>query len=104
MADEQRILELIQESFDSLFRSGLLPQQLKVDSNTVLLGDGSPLESIAFVTFVADLEMRLDRELGETVYLILSDIHEFNPSKSSLTAGTLARYVAATAARGSHAG
>ena len=95
MIAEQRVLELIQESFDSLFRVGLIKEEMKVSDDTVLLGTNSSLESIAFVTFVANLEDRLDRENGEPIYLILSDIHDFNPSKSALSAGTLAQYVAA---------
>ncbi len=95
MIGEQRVLELIQESFDGLYRVGLIKNETKVDDRTILLGNGATLESIAFVTFVADLEDRLDRENGQPVYLVLSEIHEFNPSKSSLAAGTLAQFIAA---------
>jgi len=99
MIGEQRVLELIQESFDSLYRVGLTKTEMKVDRTTVLLGNGATLESIAFVTFVADLEDRLDRENGEPIYLVLSEIHEFNPSKASLAAGTLAQFIAARTAQ-----
>ena len=90
----KRVLELLQESFDSIYRSGLVKDQTRVNDDTVLLGNGSTVDSIAFVTLVADFEDRLDRENGQPIYIVLSDIHNFNPSKSSLSAGTLAQYIA----------
>jgi acyl carrier protein len=97
MIVEQRVLELLQESFDSLHRAGLMKHETKVNGDTVLLGNGSTLDSIAFVTLVADFEDRIDRENGQPIYIVLTDIHEFNPSKSSLSAGTLAQYIATRA-------
>lgn len=88
------VMELIQESFDSLFNVKLINKPVEVDDNTVLLGDGSTLESIAFVTLVTDLEDRLERANGQPVFVILNDIHEWNQNKSALTAGALSRYIA----------
>ncbi len=99
MIGEQRVLDLIQESFDSLYRVDLIKNEMKVDGTTALLGNGTALESIVFVTFVADLEDRLDRENGRPIYLVLSEIHEFNPAKASLSAGTLAQYIATRTAQ-----
>jgi len=87
-------LELIQKSCDSLQRVGLLEKEITIQDSTVLLGSGSPLDSIAFVTFVTELEDRLNRLEGqEDLFLVLKDIHEFNTADSSLTAGVLARYL-----------
>ena len=61
--------------------------------DTVLLGTGSALDSVAFVTFVADLEERLARETGLELYVVLDDIHEFNANAPSLSADALARYI-----------
>lgn len=97
MIQEQRVLDLLQESFDSLHRTGLVKDPIRVDGDTVLLGGGSTVDSIAFVTLVADFEDRLDRENGTPIYIVLSEIHDFNPAKSSLSAGTLARYIATQA-------
>lgn len=99
MIAEQRVLELMQECFDSLYRTGLMKHETKVNGETVLLGNGSALDSIALVTLVADFEDRLTRENGEPIYIVLSEIHEFNPSKSSLSAGTLAHYIGTRAGK-----
>jgi hypothetical protein len=92
MITREHTLQLIQQSFDSLQRSGLLEQAIQVGDGTVLLGAGSPLDSIAFVTFITDLEDRLNRETGQELYLVLGDIHNFNLGNPHLSAGTLAQY------------
>jgi acyl carrier protein len=94
MLTHNSALELIQKSCDSLQRVGLLEKEITIQNSTVLLGSGSPLDSIAFVTFVTELEDRLNRSEGqEDLFLILKDIHEYNTDDSSLTAGVLASYL-----------
>lgn len=86
-------LKLIQDSLTSLRRVGLVEQDVAVNNETVLLGSGSPLDSIAFVTFITDLEDRLNRETNQELYLVLKDIHNFSAGTPHLSAGTLAQYV-----------
>jgi len=90
---EEHALQLIQDSLSSLRRAGLVEQEVQVRDETILLGAGSPLDSIAFVTFVTDLEDRLNRASDQELFLVLNDIHEFNPDSLFLSAGTLARYI-----------
>ena len=91
---EERVLAMIQETIDGLYKSALIPAAVKVNVDTVLLGTGSPLDSLAFVTFIADLEDRLTRESGREVSLVLSELHDFNTDVLYLSAGVVARYVA----------
>jgi len=93
MITYERALELIQNTLSSLHRVGLLDQEVLVRRDTVLLGSGSPLDSIAFVTFVTDLEERLSRETDQEAYLVLNEIHEFNVDNPVLSADTLAHYL-----------
>jgi hypothetical protein len=76
-----------------LLRAGLIEIDMTVTGDTVLLGAGSQLDSIAFVTFVTEMEDRLNRETGQELYLVLTDIHEFNMDSAQLSVDTLARYV-----------
>ena len=94
MLSEERALQLITDSIASLRRVGLIEEDLTVTGDTVLLGTGSVLDSIAFVTFVTDVEERLDRETNQELYLVLTDIHEFNTESANLSAAMLARYMA----------
>jgi hypothetical protein len=95
MLTHDSALQLIQTSCNSLQRAGLLEKEIRVQDATVLLGSGSPLDSIAFVTFVTELEDRLNRaeHQEEELFLVFKDIHEYNTDESSLTAGVLASYL-----------
>lgn len=89
--------QMIQDSFTSLHRSGMLEQDLVIGQNTVILGAGSPLDSLAFVTFITDIEDRMCSETGREIYLVLSEILEFNGDNPYLAAGKLADYIAYSA-------
>ena len=86
-------MALIRESVQGLRRAGLLDHDLVIDDATVLLGIGSELDSVAFVTLISDLEDRLTRETGEDQFLVLDELHEFNGDEPSLTVRTLAPYL-----------
>jgi hypothetical protein len=90
---EQRALELMQESLTGLRRAGMIDRDLTVDRDTPLLGSGSQLDSMAFVTFISDLEDRVARETGDEVFIVLDEVHEFNADTPYLAASTLAGYV-----------
>lgn len=84
---------LMLDSLTSLQRVGMLEGDVQLNSETSLLGGDSVLDSIAFVTYITDLEDRLSHETGREVYLVLNDIHEFSPDDSYLSADTLARHI-----------
>lgn len=91
--DEQRSLAIIQETIDGLHRSALITTPVEVTRETVLLGTGSPLDSLAFVTFIADLEDRLSQEMGREISFVLTDLHNFKADVPYLDAGTMSRYI-----------
>lgn len=93
MVSKEKAIQLMQNSVNSLQRIGMLEQEVNLNGGTVLLGTGSPLDSIALVTFVTDLEDRLSRETNQEVFLVFSDIHEFNADNPFLSVDTLARYI-----------
>lgn len=93
MVSKERALQLMQDSLSSLRRVGLLEQEVSLHGDTVLLGTGSPLDSIALVTFVTDLEDRLSRETNQEFYLVFNEIHEFNADNPFLSVDTLVQYI-----------
>lgn len=88
-----KALQLMQDSFDSMQRSGMLEETIIIVPATIILGTGSSLDSLGFVTFISDLEERVSVEVGAEHYLILTEIHEANADQAFLSAGVLADYI-----------
>mgnify|MGYP001448534580 FL=1 len=94
MVEKERALELIQESVEGLIRGGIIEKSFVVENGTVLLGMGSPLDSLGFVTFVTDLEERLiDETDNDDIYLTLDEIQGFNMDNPNLTVEIFVDYM-----------
>jgi hypothetical protein len=84
---------LIQDVVDSLHKTGLIDEAMPIRPETVLLGEGSPLDSIAFVTFVTEMEDRLSRQSGREVFISLEDIQALDIDNPRLDVSSFAEYV-----------
>jgi hypothetical protein len=89
----EQALSVMQEVFNGMKTSGMFNDDSKLDADTVILGVGSSFDSLGFVTFISDLEERVSDVAGDEIYLILTDIHEFNKDKTKLSASTLAVFI-----------
>ena len=92
----QKYIHIIQEVFDGLYMGGMIDRKIIIDDDTVILGAGTVLDSVAFVTLFMDLEDRLSEELGRDVFLLIDEIHDFNPLDDCLTVKVLQDYIVAT--------
>lgn len=86
-------LELIQESLNGLQRSRVLDSEVILRDDTVLLGSGSPLDSLAFVTLITELEDRLAGVTQRDIFLSFDQISAARPDLDHLSAATLADYI-----------
>jgi hypothetical protein len=93
MIEVNRSLILMQESFDSMYRSGTIQNEVVVSLNTVILGSDESLDSLGFVTFISDMEERISDEAGKECYIVLSEIQGLDANNSYLTTGALAQYI-----------
>ena len=91
--DHNSAIEMMQDCLDSLTRSGTINHSVELRPEAELLGSNALLDSIGFVTFVTDLEDRLQVKLNKECYLVLNEIADFNVNSPSLTIGTLAHYI-----------
>ena len=98
MYDQNSAFSMLQESLDSLARSGTINHIIKIQPTTQFLGSESMLDSMGFVTFITDIEDRMHAMLGKECYLVLNEIAQFNVNSPSLTAEVLARYIVKLAA------
>lgn len=90
---EEQSLAMIQGTLDGMHESGLLDNAVAIESSTVLMGTDSPLDSLAFVTFIGELEGRLNRETGKELSVVLSEVQKLNADPIHLSAGTMARFL-----------
>lgn len=84
---------MIQEIFDALYDGSMIDRKITISEDTVLIGPDTVLDSVAFVTLFMDLEERLSDELGEDIFLLIDEIHEFNPEDTYLTVKVLVDYM-----------
>ncbi len=76
MISEKRIKELIAESLEKVKEFDSSYKKMKIHDSTILLGDKSELESIAFTVFITQLEEKIEAEAGIDYSLDLSEILE----------------------------
>lgn len=93
MMTPESAISLIQESFDSLYQSGVITEDIIVDKNTPILGENSILDSIGFITLFTDIEDRISQNTGKEIYLVLDEITDFNINNPYLSAGIIANYL-----------
>ena len=98
MFDHNSAFNMLQESLDSLARTGTIEQTIKIQPLTQFLGPESELDSMGFVTFITDIEDRMQLKLDKECYLVINEIAQFNVNSPSLTADILARYMVKLAA------
>ena len=93
MISKDEALQLIKDSIESLYRSGTLTQHEKITPETILLGSGSFFDSVDFITFITDVEDRIQQKTDKEYYLVLNDIQKFNVDNPYLTVEILAQYI-----------
>lgn len=93
MKTPEQMLDLMAEAVAGLHRSGIISEDFPVAADTVLLGEGSRLDSMGFVTFIADIEDRLSSECDRDIAVVIFDIGNLNQNDPRITAGMLAQYL-----------
>jgi acyl carrier protein len=91
--EQQQLFQIVQDSMDSLFKSELIPGKIVITNETILLGRGSGIDSVAFITLFSEIEDRLSERSGKEVFIDFNELHNFNTEKSYLNAGTLIDYI-----------
>lgn len=86
------ILNMIQEVVDGLTAGGIIENEIRITENTVLIGKGAVLDSIAFVTFFMEVEERLTDMAQKEVYISIEDIVGLDEGKG-LTIERLISYI-----------
>lgn len=85
--------KLIINCIESLVRSGTIEMQSDIDDGTVLLGRDANFDSLGFITLITELEDRLEKVVGNEIYIVLDEIEEFNIDNPYLTVEALSKYI-----------
>ena len=85
--------QLIEEIVNNLLEADAINPIENFSDNSVLLGEGAVLDSISFITFITDVEDKIQEVTGKELYLVLSEIDNFNVDNPNLTADGLANYI-----------
>jgi len=93
MHNKNIIIKLMQDCMNNLFSSEMIAEKVIVEPGTPLFGNGSNLDSMAFVTFITDVEERITQITKEDLFIVLSDIEELFPNAPCLTADMFADYL-----------
>jgi len=83
--ERSEISQLISETLKGLFDTDIIAAPIEVTDSTVLIGDGAELDSMAFVTFFADLEQAISDKVGRAVFLSLDKITDFDAEDPKVT-------------------
>lgn len=93
MISERRAKELILKSLKNVKDSDPSYRELELNDNTIVLGNGGSLDSIAFTVFATDLEEKIEDETGKEYVLKVDEILAFQEGKSAIVVGEMARVV-----------
>ena len=92
----EHALAMMGDVLEGLRRSEMVAAGGPLGPGKVLIGPGAVLDSLGFVSFIAEMEDRLNRDRSEPVELILTEIWDFSSENPTLTAAILADYCAKT--------
>jgi acyl carrier protein len=91
--EQQEIFKVVQDSVDSLFRSELIRNKICLSNETILLGKGSELDSVSFITLFSEIEDRLSAITGIEIFIDFNKLHDFNKDKFQLNVVTLVDFI-----------
>jgi len=92
LARRERILELVIAAISELNQQRDPGDQVGMEDQALLYGQGGPLDSLGFVNFIADLEGRVETEFGQWINLADEELlaREESPFQNP---GALATYI-----------
>ena len=90
--DRNKILNLVLACANEINEERSIDDQIIIDENLLLLGDGSLLDSLAIVSIIVDIEAAISREFGRP--LLLTDNRARSQASSPfLNIRTLVDYI-----------
>ena len=74
------IKKILDKAIKKLKNENSLPKNIKINDQTLLTGDKSPFDSVAFVQFTSYIEFQVSKQKKKNFLLMLFEIPEINIS------------------------
>ena len=87
------IFTLIKNVLENLHETDVIAEPINVREDTLLIGDGAELDSMAFVSFFTELESAVSQLAERTVFLSLDKVTDFDSKDPKVTVSDIAQYV-----------
>ena len=84
LINKKKLFELALRSLKSAAKAAKVKVSINAEK-IVLLGDGSAIDSIAFVNFIVELEELILKETKKNIPIKIDKIHSINTGKKKLT-------------------
>lgn len=91
MINEDKIKAIIIECLNHVKSTEMVEDDFEVNENTILIGMGGNLDSVAFVAFATEVEEQIEDAIGREFILKLQEIHDLNEGKEALVVHDMAR-------------
>tara|TARA_Y100001970_G_C14164209_1_gene820314 strand:- start:228 stop:506 length:279 start_codon:yes stop_codon:yes gene_type:complete len=86
------IKKILDKAIKKLKNENSLPKNIKINDQTLLTGDKSPFDSVAFVQFTSYIEFQVSKQKKKNFLLMLFEIPEIKKNKV-LTLGSFKKYL-----------
>jgi hypothetical protein len=94
MISDSDVQQWILAALQNVKESEAVYKDLELNGNTIVLGLGSPFDSIAFTAFATDLEERVEEEAGIDFLVKVDEILSLQKDEPTVTVEQMARHIA----------
>lgn len=91
--DKVAVLEIVKRAVLKLEASKMLEGEVFFAPSLSLLGPTSAFDSLAFISFLTEVEENVSDEFGSDVYIVLNDIEGFNVNQTKLSVEELVDHI-----------
>lgn len=91
--DNVAVLEIVKDAVLKLDASNMLEGEVHFSPSLSLLGPTSAFDSLAFISFLTEVEENVSDKFGSDVYIVLNDIEGFNVNQTKLSVEELVDHI-----------
>ena len=87
------VMGIVKDAVFKLEKANMLEGEIDFSPALPLLGQTSAFDSLAFISFLTDVEENVSDQFGSDVYIVLNDIEGFNVNQTKLSVQELVSHI-----------